>query len=142
MARNLRHFGLVVLKNVVRTTWEAGLDLKYLGQYFTILWRGKGHLHRWRGNVGVTFVDCRAEGRLVGRVIDEALPGGAVPVSVRETLTSEASPQGLQTVLEIQRVGDTAYFDAAGFPGRSVGLSPLPARRAAGESMANAPPGR
>jgi len=83
------------------------------------------------------------KGHLVGRVIEEGLRGGpAAPPSTRQTITSEATPQGLQTVLEIERVGDTVYFDAAGFPGRSVGLSPLAATRAAGESMAKSPPAR
>jgi len=29
----------------------------------------------------------------------------------------------LVTVLDMQQVGETRYFDAAGFPGRTVGLS-------------------
>jgi len=70
------------------------------------------------------------KGRLVGRVITEALPGGSVPAFAGDTLTSEASPEGLRTMLIMQRVGETRYFDAAGFPGRSVGLPAAPARRA------------
>jgi Type I phosphodiesterase / nucleotide pyrophosphatase len=72
------------------------------------------------------------KGHLVGRVIGEALPGGATPEFVPETVASDPSPTGVRTVLETQRVGDTRYFDAAGFPGRSVGLSgTMPAQRAA-----------
>jgi hypothetical protein len=38
-------------------------------------------------------------------------------------VTSEPAPNGLVTVLNMQMVGSTRYFDAAGFPGRTVGLS-------------------
>jgi hypothetical protein len=41
---------------------------------------------------------------------------------VRQTRTSTAAANGEKTVLNYQQVGDTRYFDAAGFPGRSVGL--------------------
>jgi hypothetical protein len=73
------------------------------------------------------------KGKLVGRVLDEAMAaGGGAPQAARETVASEPSPEGLRTVLELQRVGDTRYFDAAGFPGRSVGLSGgSPGQRAA-----------
>jgi Type I phosphodiesterase / nucleotide pyrophosphatase len=75
------------------------------------------------------------KGQLVGRVLEEAMSsGGAAPASVRETVVSEPGRDSLRTVLEIQRVGDTRYFDAAGFPGRSVGLSGAAAQqRAAGK---------
>ena len=66
------------------------------------------------------------KGSLVGRVIDEAFPGGVVPEFTVETIASEPGRRrtgGLRTVLETQRVGATRYFDAAGFPGRTVGLS-------------------
>jgi type I phosphodiesterase/nucleotide pyrophosphatase len=75
------------------------------------------------------------KGQLVGRVLEEAMSGGgAAPASVRETVVSEPGRDSLRTVLEIQRVGDTRYFDAAGIPGRSVGLSGAAAQqRAAGK---------
>ena len=61
-------------------------------------------------------------GMLMGRVAEEALPGGAVP-SVEDLLVrSEPDGNGIETVLVGQRIGQTHYFDAAGFPGRSVGL--------------------
>ncbi|MGA2895946.1 MAG: alkaline phosphatase family protein, partial [Xanthobacteraceae bacterium] len=63
------------------------------------------------------------KGKLVGRVLSEALPGGAVPEVSSRVLTSEPAPNGLVTVLDMQTVGSTRYFDAAGFPGRTVGLS-------------------
>ena len=71
--------------------------------------------------LGLTVKD---KGKLVGRVIDEALPGGATPAFSAATLASDPSPDGLRTMLVTQRVGDTRYFDAAGFAGRSVGLPP------------------
>jgi hypothetical protein len=39
-------------------------------------------------------------------------------------LTKRSAPgaNGLRTVLMYQSVGKTMYFDAAGFPGRTVGL--------------------
>jgi hypothetical protein len=39
---------------------------------------------------------------------------------------SDPAPNGLVTVINMQRVGDTRYFDAGGFPGRTVGLSAAP----------------
>jgi hypothetical protein len=39
------------------------------------------------------------------------------------TVTSDPAENGLRTVLDVQAVGDVRYFDAAGFPGRTVGLS-------------------
>jgi hypothetical protein len=38
------------------------------------------------------------------------------------TRRSEPDQNGLRTQLDYQRVGATRYFDAAGFPGRTVGL--------------------
>jgi hypothetical protein len=66
-------------------------------------------------------------GHLVGRVIGEAMPGGAMPKVERRTAQSPAAAKGLRTVLDYQQVGTTRYFDAAGFPGRTVGLGALPA---------------
>jgi hypothetical protein len=63
------------------------------------------------------------KGKLVGRVISEALPGGAMPEVTSRVLTSEPASNGLVTVLDMQMVGTTRYFDAAGFPGRTAGLS-------------------
>ena len=53
---------------------------------------------------------------LVGRVMTEAMPTYA------GTVTSKPSANGLRTVLNFQRVGSQRYFDAAGFPGRTLGL--------------------
>lgn len=64
-----------------------------------------------------------AKGKLVGRVIGEAMPGGRNPKVDRHVLRSKPADGGLETVLEYQSVGPTKYFDAAGFPGRTVGLT-------------------
>jgi hypothetical protein len=67
--------------------------------------------------------DVTGKGKLVGRVLSEALPGGATPEISSRVLISDPAPNGLVTVLDMQMVGSTRYFDAAGFPGRTVGLS-------------------
>jgi Type I phosphodiesterase / nucleotide pyrophosphatase len=68
-------------------------------------------------------LDVSDNGRLVGRVLSEALPSGALPEVSNRVITSEPAANGLATVLNMQQVGETRYFDAAGFPGRTVGLS-------------------
>jgi hypothetical protein len=76
-------------------------------------------------------LDLSDKGRLVGRVLLEALPGGTIPNVTSRVITSEPAANGLVTVVDMQQVGETRYFDAAGFPGRTVGLSMtnLPAAR-------------
>jgi len=59
---------------------------------------------------------------LQGRVLREALPGGANQRVERWVERSEPSETGLATVLAGQRVDQTRYFDAAGFSGRTVGM--------------------
>jgi hypothetical protein len=61
-------------------------------------------------------------GTLIGRVITEAMPNGATPQAFTGTVKSQASSNGLRTVLNFQRVLKQRYFDVAGFPGRTVGL--------------------
>jgi len=61
-------------------------------------------------------------GSLMGRVIEESLPGGNEPTVLLEMLRAPPGANGLATVLNYQRVENTRYFDAAGFPGRTVGL--------------------
>jgi len=62
------------------------------------------------------------KGSLQGRVLDEALPGGENPTVQTWVDRSQPSANGLTTVLTGQRVGQMRYFDAAGFPGRTVGM--------------------
>ena len=64
----------------------------------------------------------KPKGKLIGRVITEAMPNGAKPQAYSGTVKSQASANGLRTVLNFQRVGTQRYFDTAGFPGRTVGL--------------------
>ena len=51
------------------------------------------------------------------------MPNGAMPGVTQPRRESDPAPNGLATVINMQRVGETRYFDAAGFPGRTVGLS-------------------
>ena len=62
------------------------------------------------------------KGALMGRVAEEALPGGASPVVESFIERSKPGHDGLTTILVGQRVGPNRYFDAAGFPGRTVGM--------------------
>src|SRR5450631_4362255 len=62
------------------------------------------------------------KGALMGRVAEEALPGGASPTVENFTERSHPAADGLATILVGQRVGANRYFDAAGFPGRTVGM--------------------
>jgi hypothetical protein len=66
------------------------------------------------------------KGKLVGRVLTETLPNGPLPEVTSRVLTSEPAPNGIVTVIDMQVVGTTRYFDVAGFPGRTVGLSSTP----------------
>ncbi len=63
------------------------------------------------------------KGRLIGRVLTETMPGGAAPRYVAKVMRSDPAADGIRTVLNYQLVGNTRYFDAAGFPGRTVGLT-------------------
>jgi hypothetical protein len=78
-------------------------------------------------DVGMTMahllgLDIPRKGHLWGRVIREAMSGGRIPQVSAHTRRSPPAANGLQTVLMYQQVGATRYFDAAGFPGRTVGV--------------------
>jgi len=80
-------------------------------------------------DVGATIVRIlglaqKPNGSLIGRVMTEAMPNGATPKSTSVSLKSEPAANGLRT--KLQRVGSQRYFDAAGFPGRTVGLDAGP----------------
>jgi hypothetical protein len=64
------------------------------------------------------------KGDLIGRVLTESLKNGSNGLPQVKQLTRVSAPasNGLQTMLRLQTVGDNSYFDAAGFPGRTVGL--------------------
>ena len=63
-------------------------------------------------------------GALMGRVLGESLKGGAAVGFAPRTLRSAPAANGFVTVLDAQDVGATPYFDAAGAPGRTLGLHP------------------
>lgn len=69
----------------------------------------------------------KSAGKLTGRVLTEALKDGQPVTFERQTMTSSPAGNGQVTVLNYQKVGSTLYFDAAGFPGRTVGLQ-VPAK--------------
>jgi arylsulfatase A-like enzyme len=64
-----------------------------------------------------------AKGKLVGRILTEAMPNGPMPTAQRSIVRSEADANGNVTVVLTQTVGRTRYFDTAGYPGRTLGLS-------------------
>lgn len=64
----------------------------------------------------------KPKGKLIGRVMTEAMPNGATPVAYVGSVKSRPAENGLRTVLNFQRVGGQRYFDVAGFPGRTLGL--------------------
>ena len=63
------------------------------------------------------------KGKLIGRVLDEVMPGGALPHYASKLIRSDPGAGGIRTILNYQLVGTTRYFDAAGFPGQTVGLN-------------------
>ena len=50
--------------------------------------------------------------------------GGVAPAFGAKRRRSAPAANGFVTVLNAQAVGDTPYFDAAGAPGRTLGLTP------------------
>jgi hypothetical protein len=71
------------------------------------------------------FASPPSGGSLRGRVIAEALRDGpATAAFVAETHRSTPAESGFQTILNLQRADESEYYDAAGAPGRSVGLAP------------------
>jgi hypothetical protein len=64
-------------------------------------------------------------GKVSARVLKESLRGSdwkTAPHVQDRVIVSKRSIDGLETVVEMQSVGSTAYFDAAGFPGWTVGI--------------------
>jgi arylsulfatase A-like enzyme len=65
-----------------------------------------------------------SKGVLSGRAATEALKGGKRVTVTRGWIAATAAiADGEKQFLEYQQVGGTRYFDAAGFPARTVGLS-------------------
>ena len=85
-------------------------------------------------DVGATIAKIMAlpvkpKGKLIGRVVTEAMPKGETPKAISDSMRSAPSANGLRTILIFQRVGAQLYFDAAGFPGRTVGLDGEPTKQ-------------
>jgi YVTN family beta-propeller protein len=82
-----------------------------------------------------------SNGNLSGRVLNEAIQGGPNQITVKTGIQkSDPAANGQQTYLNYQQVGDTKYFDAAGFKDRTVGLSTdTPATSAPAGDTAPAP---
>ena len=83
------------------------------------------------GNADVAMTAARLlglsippRGRIAGRVLDESLSGGRPPSWVRRTVRSAPAANGFVTVLNVQEAEGRRYFDAAGAPGRTLGLQP------------------
>jgi arylsulfatase A-like enzyme len=72
----------------------------------------------------IAGITLAPKGKLRGRVITEALAGGGAAKASRHTLQSDPAANGMRTILNLQEVGDARYFDAAGSPGKTVGLTP------------------
>jgi len=72
----------------------------------------------------IAGISMPAKGKLKGRVISEALVGGSAVTPVQRTIQSAPAANGVRTILNLQQVGEARYFDAAGFAGRAVGLTP------------------
>jgi arylsulfatase A-like enzyme len=70
----------------------------------------------------IVGVDLPPVGKLRGRVIWEMFRRGAPAPYYRRDIVSEPGDGGLRTIVNLQYVGKTPYFGAAGFPGRTVGL--------------------
>jgi len=68
-------------------------------------------------------LELNDRGTLPGRVITEAMPGGAMPDVRSWSTVSAPADNGLQTVLDVQAVGNVRYLDAGGFRGGTLGLS-------------------
>jgi hypothetical protein len=89
-------------------------------------------------DVGMTIAQllglhASASGGLEGRVLSEALPNGVTPKASEGKLVSKPAANGLQTIVKYQRVLSQRYFDAAGFPGRTVGLEAEGKQKTAGQ---------
>ena len=67
-----------------------------------------------------------AKGKLLGRTLSEAMPKGAMPQAHAAAVRSAPDAAGNVTVVLTQTVGTTRYFDAAGYPGRTLGLPAEP----------------
>ena len=64
-------------------------------------------------------------GSLTGRVISEALVGGPAKAYATESTLVSTPVNGQSTILNVETVGKTPYFNVAGFAGGTDGLAPI-----------------
>ena len=77
-------------------------------------------------------------GKLVGRAATEALVGGPATVNSAQSTVVSTPINGVSTILNVQNVGTTQYFDVAGVPGGTDGLAkPAFTAVAAGDATTN-----
>ena len=61
------------------------------------------------------------------------MPEVGIPNASSGTIASKPASNGLKTVVKFQQVFAQRYFDAAGFPGRTVGLEEGGKQKTAGK---------
>jgi hypothetical protein len=79
-------------------------------------------------DIGVTLarllgLEITPKGARLGRLPAEALAGGAETPTVSGLVRSAPGPHGLTMTLVTQTAGGHVYYDAAGYPGRVVGVN-------------------
>jgi arylsulfatase A-like enzyme len=67
-------------------------------------------------------IKLTSPGTLTGRAATEALLGGKPVPYAAKVLEAPPTVDGVRTILEYQEADGRRYFDAAGIPGRTVGL--------------------
>jgi hypothetical protein len=70
----------------------------------------------------VLGVDLAGGGSLRGRIASEVLKGGKPVKTTRHVIMSQPAANGFRTILDEQLAGNAFYIDAAGDPGRVVGV--------------------
>ena len=87
------------------------------------------HAPASNADIGMTLahilgLQMARKGDLFGRVLTETLAAGDHRGPQVKQLVRSSAPakDGLQTIVVLQVVGNAMYFDAGGFPGRTVGL--------------------
>ncbi len=70
--------------------------------------------------LGITL---HGPGSLSGRAATEALVGGKPVPVLHKTTASDPTAKGFRTILQYEEADGRRYFDAAGMPGRTVGLT-------------------
>jgi hypothetical protein len=64
----------------------------------------------------------RDTGKLIGRVLTEAMPNGKMPEWKTSVQISDRDAGARRTIVQTQHLGEIRYFDAGGYEGRTVGL--------------------